>query len=726
MTQPKWIWWGGEKDVNQYVDFLKEFTVDSVDESAEIKISVDSEYALFLNGTILGCCQYDDYPDAKVYDTYQIGKLLKPGKNELRVYAYYQGIESFQYAIGTPGLWFSLKNGDQSVVSDETVLCRKSAQYQNGEMYKITMQVGFGFHYDASIEDNPWENAVESPIETTLSPRPIERTMLAEPTLGKLISQGYFIRKLTEGTVAQQMKSDFLSFRRNNGAELPFGSTEYPYLAKDTEGDGAYMLFDLEQEMAGLFTMTLTAKAGAVVEIAYGEHLDDMRVRSHIGGRNYAVSYICKDGEQTFTHWFKRLAGRYLEIRLRNFGEMTIHGIGLISTDYPLDDEASEFICPDSLHNKIFEISKRTAKLCMHEHYEDCPGREQAIYGGDSRFQMLATYYGFGDYKFPRASLDLLAQHPLGNGQVRMVAPTDTRMVIPSFSLWWILGMKEYAQYSGDLTLAEKHWGLLMEMLTTNLSWEKDGIITPPNEDGFWHFFEWTKGHHPSEQPGSIYQGSFYDEPDFLAGIYHLVFWNAMKNLLELAEMLGKHHVVAEYTPTLKRFAETYCKKFWDEENQAFAAYERKGKLFQIGEYSQIFALYSGICQDEKIKDILFDKLLNNEYPVPAMLSVGSLKYEALLWHKPECAKEVFHQIGTRWGAMLKKGATSFWETDFGAEDFAQGGSLCHGWASIPIYLYMRYVAGIKPDGTLDQRWNAMDNFSAKVTLRGKEVTVEK
>ncbi len=725
MNNGKWIWWGGEKDVNQYVDFKKEFTVDSVDETAEIKISVDSEYALFLNGEILGCCQYDDYPDAKVYDTYQIGNLLKPGKNEIAIHAYYQGVESFQYAIGTPGLWFSLTNGDQTIISDESVLCRKSAQYTCGEIYKITNQIAFGFQYDASKESNPWEKAVESPMETTLSPRPIERTLLPEPTYGKLISQGYFIRKLTEGTVAQQMKADFLSFRRNSGAELPFGGTDYPYVAKDTEGDGVYMLFDLGQEMAGLLTMTLTAKAGAIVEIAYGEHLDDMRVRSHIGGRNYAVSYVCTDGEQTFTHWFKRLAGRYLELRIRNFGEMTVHGVGLISTDYPLDDTASEFTCPDSLHNKIFKVSKHTAKLCMHEHYEDCPGREQAIYGGDSRFQMLATYYGFGEYKFPRASLDLLAQHPLGNGQVRMVAPTDTRMVIPSFSLWWILGMKEYAQHSGDLTLAETHWDLLMDMLKTNLSWEKkDGIITPPNIDGFWHFFEWTPGHHP--RPDSIYRKEIYDEPDFLAGIYHLVFWNAMKNLLELATMLGKDEVVADYTPILNRLAKDYCSKFWDEENQAFAAYERQDKLFQIGEYSQIFALYSGICQDERIKDILFEKLLHNEYPVPAMLSVASLKYEALLWHKPECAREVFRQIGERWGAMLQKGATSFWETDLGSEDFAQGGSCCHGWASIPIYLYLRYAAGIKPDGSLDQRWDVFDSFSAKTMLQDKKVEIHK
>ena len=718
MNLAKWIWIDGKRIINQYVDFYREFTVDTINENAEIFISVDSEYALSINGVMLGSCQYDDYPNQKVYDTYQIGKFLKHGKNILEIGAYYQGESSFQYSVGEPGLWFVIKNGNQTINSDSSVLCRQSAKYKSGDHYKITNQLGFGFTYDASRTESPWENAVEVDIKTTLQPRPILKTEMSDAVYGKLIAKGNFIRRETEGTVAKKMQADFLS--PDNTI-----SNDYPINICESDHDGVYLLFDLEKEMAGYFTMNLSANSGSVIEIAYGEHLDDLRVRSFVGDRNYAVSYTCKEGAQTFTHPYKRFACRYLQIHIRNFKNITINGVGIISVNYPLDFNISKFITPDSVHNKIFEVSKNTVSLCMHEHYEDCPGREQALYGGDSRFQMLATYYGFGDYKFPKACLDLLAQHPLENGQLRMVAPTDTRQTIPSFSLWWIVGMKEYAEYSKDLSLAQKHWDLLKNMLTTNLDWEKDGIITPTDSENLWHFYEWTPGHFPEDGKDSVYQSSFCGEADFFSGIYHLIFWNAMKSLLELAKMLDKTKFVKEYQPILNRLAENYCNRFWDNKSLGFAAFERGGKIFQIGEYSQILALYSGICKDKKINDIIFKKLLNNEYPIPAMISVASIKYEALLLYNPECAKEVFQQIKNRWGAMLEKGATSFWETDLGADDFEKAGSLCHGWSSIPIYLYLRYAAGIKPDGSIEKKWDVFDSYYAETNLLGKTVSIK-
>jgi hypothetical protein len=46
----------------------------------------------------------------------------------------------------------------------------------------------------------------------------------------------------------------------------------------------------------------------------------------------------------------------------------------------------------------------------MHEHYEDCPWREQALYTMDSRNQMLSGYYALSEYVFPRASLVLISK----------------------------------------------------------------------------------------------------------------------------------------------------------------------------------------------------------------------------------------------------------------------------------------------------------------------------
>ena len=725
MNQGKWIWRGGDYTVNEYVDFLKEFTVASVDEAAELNISIDTEYALWLNGTLLGCCQYDDYPDTKVYDTYKIGHLLKPGKNEIFVNGYFQGEESTQYPGGIPGLWFSLTNGDQSVFSDSSVLCRKSAQYQSGEMEMLTKELGFCFRYDARGEDAPWENAAEVGRDTTLSPRPIQQVTLNDFIPGKLITQGYFMRQSWEGTVAQQMMKDYLSFRRTAGNEKVFDGKAYPITITPGEGDGVYLIFDLEKERTGYLTFDLAANSGAVLEIAYGEHLEDMRVRASIGNRHFAVSYTCKEGDQSFTHWFKRLGGRYLQVHIRNFTQITLRKIGLIHADYPFNYNAGQFHCENDLHNKIFEVAKHTVNLCAHEHYEDSVWREQGLWGLDSRFQMLSTYYAFGNYEFPRSNLDLLGQKPLGNGQIRMCGPYGGPETIPSFNLWWAVAMAEYARFSGDLTLAEEHWDTLMDMLTTNVGWAKENIVSPPKVPKWWHLYEWTEGHGGSPNTIQREMEPHYGEDGFFVGIYHLMFWITMNHILELAESLKKTDVIETYQPLVEIYADAYVKRFWDEAAQNFFAYDNHGEKVLYGELSPTLVLWSGICKDERIKEILYKKLLNKEYPIPTMLSNSAFKYEALIRYNPASSKEVFRQIGERWGAMLERGATSFWETDFGSEDFAQGGSSCHGWSSIPIYLYLRYGAGIQPDGSVETFGKPFLKVRATANLRGKDVLVE-
>ena len=46
---------------------------------------------------------------------------------------------------------------------------------------------------------------------------------------------------------------------------------------------------------------------------------------------------------------------------------------------------------------------------------------------------------------------------------------------------------------------------------------------------------------------------------------------------------------------------------------------------------------------------------------------------------------------------MVFSGATSFWETSLGGDDFDNAGSLCHGWSSLPVLYYQSCVLGVKP-----------------------------
>ena len=74
---------------------------------------------------------------------------------------------------------------------------------------------------------------------------------------------------------------------------------------------------------------------------------------------------------------------------------------------------------------------------------------------------------------------------------------------------------------------------------------------------------------------------------------------------------------------------------------------------------------------------------------VKISLSHAIFKYEALLsFDREKYAPLIVREIEDRYLGMLCRGATSFWETDLGAEDFGRAGSLSHGWSAVPVYIF--------------------------------------
>jgi len=713
-----WIWISeDEQDVNQYVEFRKEFFIENLTgKKASLFIAADSNYAVWMNDIFVNCGQFNNYPEDKTYDVLEVGEMLHSGENVLCIIAYYQGRNSFSYLKGDPGILFYLDGGNFSIASNSQILCRKSRTYKNGPIYDITPQLAFAFMYDARNEDHwlmkdykvydSWKKAKimtgqEGIYKLDLKQRPLKKLDIHERTEMHIITQGVFMRISEEAdTPAEQVQTDFLSSRLLD--DLCPGESQKPNnFAADVfqinpalfdANNGVYFVIDLGQEEAGLFELEVETDEGTVIDVAHGEHLDDLRVRASVGGRNFANRYICCEGQQGFIYPFKRLGCRFIEIHVLNVkSRFALQYVGLRPVEYPVE-EKGRFKCSDSLYNRIYQTGVRTLHLCMHEHYEDTPWREQALYAMDSRNQALCGYYCFGEYDFPDVSFSLLGNSLKEDGYLEIVAPSQIEITIPSFSMAWVQEVWEYYLYSGRLEAVRRLAPLIEKMMKAHIGNIRDGLLITPNDKRYWNFYEWADG-----LEGCIYKESpepsiKYDAP------FNLFFHIALICGAKLFEAIGELERAVEYRAWAAYLKECFHKKFWVESKHLYQTYvggipEKE----HYAELTQALAIYSGVCPQSLTSELRHKLALQENDMVKTTLSHSIYKFEALLGEPDKYGQLVFDSIAKDWGNMLYRGATSFWETIKGADDFDKAGSLCHGWSAIPVYIYHAYILGIKP-----------------------------
>jgi len=661
--------WTHDGGVNTYAVFKREFDINSVSEDSVLKICADSEYAVYLNGQFVNCGQYDDFPNLKYYDTLNIAEYLICGKNKLTIYAYHQGKSTFQYSCGRAGVWYELSCGDVKIESDEETLASSDPRYTQGDLFLTTNQYGFGFIHDARRTDFDFcpSVAFDAPM---LLPRPVKKCILTEYKAEKVLTQGMIVKRGTGTTPAELMQTDALSFCEPQ--QLP--------------DENIYLVYDLQKESCGYISFEVDAEEGCIIDIGYGEHLDDMRIRTSVGGRNFANRYICREGKQKFFYPYRRIAGRYISFHVE--GKLrSIDNVTLLLCDYPVESKGI-FRSHDVFLTRLHKVCEDTLRLCMHEHYEDCPWREQALYGSDSRNQMLFGYYAFREFEFARASIDLLGKTVGDDGIISICSPTDSDKKIPSFNFLWLLAMKEYTEYSGDLTLAQEYREKLKFIYNTLAPKSDPYIAEPPNSKGTWHFYEWSEGCDNSTDRDSVRYD--YD------GLYQVFAIIGLRSIKETLELIGDNSLSAQADALISDMVNAVNEIFWNDELSMYFSYVKDGKPYQYSELMQIMALYSGA--GEAHRERLLELITTENDFVPVTLSYTVYKYDVLMSCGNKYAEYVYSDITDKWGKMLFNGATSFWETILGADDFDNAGSLCHGWSAVPLYILERYACGITPE----------------------------
>ncbi|MBE6703065.1 MAG: hypothetical protein E7585_06615 [Ruminococcaceae bacterium] len=632
LDQAKWIWCNDAPKADEYGEFYHHFHWQGG--KAELLISADSDYAVYLNGTLCAFGQYHDYPYDKVYDAVELSAYCRRGKNHLAIIVWYYGNGNMSYYPGNAALLFQL-NGERGVlsVSGTETLARMSRTYQNHRQKKITSQLGYGFAYDTTREDgwmlgetsDGFAPAVVLSQSLPLRPRPCQKLQLELPR------KGAFLKTTANG----------------------------------------HLLYDLGANTVGFLRLEVSSPQAQALTVSYGEHIADEGVRRIIGKRDFSVEITVRQGQTVYLNPFRRLGCRYLEVAAET--PLSACALSLLPTVYPVEE-----LPPPPLtqqEQEIYDICVNTLRLCMHEHYEDCPWREQALYCMDSRNQMLCGYYAFGETAFPRANLELISKDHRPDGLLSICCPSREPLAIPSFSLHYFTECAEYLRYSGDKDFLRQIYPKLQSILRLFLSRlaENGGLISPfPNAE-HWNFYEWRPGLDGKKEIDI----SVPDLP--LNALLSL----ALQQMAKIADNLG---IPNDYAASVAQLNKNIANRFFDNKKQLYFDRLTAEKSYSV--LGNALAVLCGAVDPSTARTVC-EKMTGDPSLTPISLSMQCFLFDACLAVDFERYRPyVLEKIQETYRPMVKLGLGTVWETELGERDFHNAGSLCHGWSAMPIYYY--------------------------------------
>jgi hypothetical protein len=500
-------------------------------------------------------------------------------------------------------------------------------------------------------------------------------------------------------SVAQQMMQDF---RRTTRVEQPARGPWKLDLPAEP-GRGAFALFDLGGEQFGHLRLVAQAKPGTVIELAHGEHLDDLGVRAFVGGRNFADRFVCRAGRNELEIPFRRLGARYLQLHVFHpdgkAGDLTVEEVGIVPREYHGSEHAT-FSSADRLMHAVRAVSVRTLRLGMTEHFSDCPWREQGLYAYDSRNSSLFNYYTFGDYDFPAESARLLGQSLREDGLLELCAPARVPITIPIFSLVWICTVRDHYLFSGKAGLFREFEATIRRILEAHLA------LHDPKTDLFglftgkehWTFYEWA--------PGLDFKDgrSFGDDGRFrLDAPHNLYLIEAMDALADLLGYEGRRSEAAVWRRKADTLRRAVARFFWDERKGLFFSFGDRRTRWHFSAATQAQAIVTGTANARQ-RARLQPRILEadaakdeRERLLPMTLSTQIYGLKAMRGAPERLQRSTYDAMTRIYGGMVLKGAGTLWETERGADEFDLAGSLCHPWSAATLWFTQAYLLGIEP-----------------------------
>ena len=433
------------------------------------------------------------------------------------------------------------------------------------------------------------------------------------------------------------------------------------------QGRGAFVLLDFGKELCGSIRVVTrrVTEGNAMLRITLGESISE--ACSCIGQKNATNDHSPRDFEVMISNMSDLTFGlsgfRFARIELMSEGDVWIKNIFAVST-LPVFEKEGYITTSDLELNQIIDTAAYTLKLNFQNGYIwDGIKRDRLVWSGDLNQEIITSIYLFGDNKNITNSLTFL------KGET----PEDRWINdIPTYSAWWIINLCDYCRMTGNMAYFSENKKYAESILNNfNRHIGADGTIDfklPPDYMSF--FLDWPT----------------YETKDAIIGTASIIMV-AAKSFLKIEE----NQVCYEILQKLEGYLDEPCEFKQTRSFQILAGREADGEAaFLEKEGARGFSTF--------------------------------MSYYILTADGMAEGKEVLSIIKEYFGAMISRGATTFWEDfhmdwlkgsgridefpkegekdihgDYGAfcyEGFRH--SLCHGWASGVLAFFVEYILGLK------------------------------
>ena len=695
----QWITYpGNAQEKNFYFRARRQFKVAAVPERQLLHIAAESYYRLWLNGQELGRGPARGTRSVNYFDTYEVGRYLRPGENHLAVLVQCMNIPNFSTFPCRAGVRVELES---LVVSDAVWEVSANGEWrQDTEIF--CLQVGFSEYRDLRLTPLGWQvgkdrgewvkaETLDGMDGKKLLPRPVP--LLTSCRFQPVeIAHTARVEPLKEEVTAVAAVTGQAHYHLDRELTarcrplLTAGEHEVVIMPPE-DGADVSIVFNFDREIIGFFRLELAAAAGTVIDLAYDEELENGRINARRHIYRTADRYLARDGRQSIGTTIHERGFRLVEAVIRNFrAPVTLYAVEAVDRRYPLPRLGS-FNCSDMMLNRIWDVCVETMSACTTDVFNDCPWRERAFWVNDLMIENVVALQAFGDYRLNAHALRLALSNRRSDGLVPGVCPDDgkPRHVLIPTNLFLPLMLRDYCLYSGDRALVDELLPVVTDILKLFDRWlDADGLLRPPPE--YWNFFDWSFELNKISMDGKN------------TSLLNWLYVYALNTTAQLLEDGGQTVTAQVCRNKIAPVVKGIEKRFWRDDIQGYADWlEPDGTpSAQASQLAQAFALASGGLPEAR-RDVL-PAALDNPALLHPELYLHHFVLNAMRDHRQYPA--ALRRIRQYWGEMIATGTPTLWEAAIhhhGKAAFNNAGSLCHGFGSTPINYFQTAILGVMP-----------------------------